>query len=157
MFSTKINLWTNISTHPHSSLSSYSATSGCSSPPSPSRHQTSDQPSQTDTGQSEASISCTGRQHNNQRRVLEKIRTQLFTVRRNLDGSGMKPPPITSGPDWTSTTSSLGQSSQLQAALEGPIRRTRLSLFLPVCLRAKDRSWVFVLLPWNVGSAATRL
>lgn len=140
MFSTEINLRTDISTHPHSSLSPYSATSGCSSPPSPSLHQTSNQPSQTDTGQSEASVSCTVRQRNNQRRVLEKIRTQLFTVRRNLDGSGMKPPPVTSGPDWTSTTSGSGRSGKLQAAPEGPVRRTRLSLFLPVCLRAKDRS-----------------
>lgn len=134
------------------------------SPLHPSHHQTSEhsrprrlvtsvQRSETEAGQSQVSISCATRPQDDagreqksarQRRLPAHARATSSPV-RGADGSGVTTPFLTSGPGYTravqaSPNSGTGRSSRLQAVSDQSVRRYRLSLCLPSCLQAEDRS-----------------
>lgn len=141
-------------------LSFCSSTSDCNSSLCPSHHQTNElrqphwlltsvQQSETEAGQSQTSISCSAGPQDDagqEEKAAKQGQTRTdLSPARSLDGSSMMTPLVTSGPGYTSPdqaspNSATGRSSRLQAASEQPVRRYRLSLCLPSCLQAEDRS-----------------
>lgn len=158
-----------------------SSTCGCSSPLHPSHPQTnkqsqphwlvtSAQQAETETGQSQMSISCSTRPQDDagqkqksakQGRLPSQTRATLSPV-RSVEGSGMRTPFVTSGPGYVrpvqaSPNSGTSRSSRLQA-VSGQSVRHGLSWCLPSCLRP---SWVFVIIhsfvyiwTWTIYSGA---
>lgn len=109
--------------------------------------------SDTEVGQSQTSISCPAEPQDDagqeqtsaqQRRLPAETRATLSPV-RSVDGSAMMTPFVTSGPGYTrpvqaSPNSGSGLSSRLQTVSDQSVRRYRLSLCLPSCFQAEDRS-----------------
>nr|XP_046238108.1 insulin receptor substrate 2-A-like [Scatophagus argus] len=134
------------------------------SPLHPSQHQaiehsrphcvlTSVQQAETEAGQSErANRNSTRPQEDagqeqksaQQGRLPPQTRTTWSPV-RSVDGPGMMKPFVTSEPGVTrpvqaSPTSGTGRSSRLQGVWDQSVRRSQLSLCLPSCLKAENRS-----------------
>ncbi|KAI3365981.1 hypothetical protein L3Q82_009812, partial [Scortum barcoo] len=102
-------------------------------------------PSHHQSGGEQVSTSCSAQPQDDpghlQRRLPAHTRATSSPVRHN-DGSGMTP---LSGPGYTRpvracTNSGTGRSGRLQAVLDQSLRRSRLSLCLPSCLRSEDVS-----------------
>ncbi|XP_070711877.1 insulin receptor substrate 1-like [Pempheris klunzingeri] len=139
-----------------------SSTSDSGSPLHPSHHHERNQPHwlvtsvqqlETEAGRSQMSFSCSARpqddagqeQTSAQQRGLLQQTGATSSVVRGTGGSGMMAPFVTSGPGYTrpvqaSPNTGTGRLSRLQAVSDQSVRRYRLSLCLPSCLQAKDRS-----------------
>ncbi|XP_042260567.1 insulin receptor substrate 1-like isoform X1 [Thunnus maccoyii] len=142
-----------------------SSASDSYSPLHPSHHQTNEhsqshwlvtsvQQSQTEASQSQRSISCSARPQDDARqeqklsqyrRLPSQSRVTSSPV-GSVEGSGLMTPFFTDGQSYSrpvqaSPNSGSSRSRRMQAAPEqSSVRRYRLSLCLPSCLQAEDRS-----------------